>query len=176
MPETYFKEAAEQAGYDVTVTAVTMGGAYLHQFADETLEQGKNLRKAISGAHYDVAIIQEQSVNPIKDEESFINGVRDIKALVDADHFVLYATWGRNVGSSLLDELSMTSEEMTEKLSHAYNKAADLYGMRVAEVGKAFLNYEERNALYDPDKSHPSATGSAIAARVIFEAVKSCFE
>ena len=175
MPETYFKKVTEDAGYNVTVTAITKGGAYLYQYADQEHEQGKQLRQVISEKKYDVAVIQEQSVNPIKDENSFLNGVRDIKALIDAEHFVLYATWGRNIGSSTLDKLALTREEMTEKLSLAYNKAAKLYGMRVAEVGKAFLQYEPRNDLYNQDNSHPSAIGSMIAARVIFETVKSCF-
>ena len=176
MPESYFKKVAEEAGYDITVTAVTNGGAYLYQYADPEHEQGKRLHREINGKKYDVVVIQEQSLNPIKDESSFINGVRDLRALIDAEHFVLYATWGRNVGSSTLEELAMTREEMTEKLSMAYNKAAKLYGMRVAEVGKAFLDYEPRNDLYDEDHSHPSAIGSRIAARVIFETVSSCLE
>lgn len=174
MPEVYFKRLAEEAGYDVTVTAVTKGGAYLYQYADKEHEQGKILRRTISGVHYDVAVVQEQSLNPINNEESFINGVRDVKALIDADHFVLYATWGRNDGSSNLEELALTREEMTQGLSLAYNKAAELYDMRVAEVGKAFLSYEPKDDLYDKDKSHPSAIGSSVAASVIFEAVKGC--
>ena len=176
MPEIYFKKAAEEAGYDVTVTAITKGGAYLYQYADSEHERGKQLRQAISGKKFDVVVIQDQSVNPIKDENSFLKGVRDIKALIDAEHFVLYATWGRNVESPTLEKLALTREEMTEKLSQAYNKAAELHGMRVAEVGKAFLQYEPRNNLYNKDHSHPSAIGSAIAARVIFETVRSYLE
>lgn len=175
MPESYFKKVAEEAGYDVTVTAVTNGGAYLYQYADPEHEIGKRLRREISKKKYDVAVIQEQSVYPIKNEKGFLSGVRDIKALIDAKHFVLYATWGRNIGSSTLEELTLTREGMTEKLSLAYNEAAKLYGMRVAEVGKAFLRYEPRNDLYDEDGSHPSAIGSDIAAGVIFETVRCCF-
>jgi hypothetical protein len=48
--------------------------------------------------------------------------------------------------------------------------------MRVAEVGKAFLDYEPRNDLYDEDRSHPSAIGSRVAASVIFETVRSYLE
>ena len=176
MPQIYFKTEAEKAGYNVNVTAITKGGAYLYQYANSEHEQGKQLLQEIRGKKYDVAVIQEQSVNPIKDENGFLNGVRDIMALIDAEYFVLYATWGRNVESSTLEELALTREEMTEKLSRAYNKAAELYGMRVAEVGKAFLQYEPRNDLYNEDHSHPSAIGSAIAARVIFETVKSRLE
>ena len=64
------------------------------------------------------------------------------------------AAIGRNGKIFLLDEhldrlygnapklsipVGYTREEMTEKLSAAYNKAAEQYGMSVAEVGKAFL-------------------------------------
>ena len=119
MPETCFKKAAEEAGYDVTVTAITKGGAYLYQYADSEHEQGKQLRQAISGKKYDVVVIQEQSLNPIKDESSFLNGVRDIRELIDSEHFVLYATWGRNIGSAKLAELALTRVEMTEnKIVH----------------------------------------------------------
>ena len=176
MPETYFIKVAEKAGYDITVTAITNGGASLYQYADPEHEIGKRLRQEIGEKKYDVAVIQEQSVTPIKDENCFLNGVRDMKALINAEHFVLYATWGRNIGSLTLEELALTREEMTEKLSVAYNKAAKLYGMSVAEVGKAFLQYEARNDLYDEDHSHPSVIGSMIAADVIFETVRSYLE
>jgi hypothetical protein len=43
--------------------------------------------------------------------------------------------------------------------------------MAVAEVGKAFLAQPDKDALYDPDMTHPSALGSAIAAGVILEQV-----
>ena len=172
MPENCFKKVAAEAGCNVTVTAVTKGGAYLYQYADPEHEQGKLLRQKISGQHYDVAVIQEQSVNPIINEELFLNGVRDMKMLIDAERFVLYATWGRNIGSPRLEELGMTREEMTERLSLAYNKAAQLYDMSVAEVGKAFLHYDSRDDLYDQDRSHPSAIGSTVAAHVIFETIK----
>lgn len=170
MPEAYFKRLLSDAGYDASVTAITKGGAYLSQYADPEHEQGIRLRDTVDGQHYDVCVIQEQSINPIKDEQSFLGGVRDVAALVDAEHFVLYSTWGRNEGSPKLWELGLTREEMTERLSDAYNKAGKLYGMTVAEVGRAFLAYESRDALYSEDMSHPSPIGSELAARVIFEA------
>ena len=61
-PRSISKKAAEADGYDVTVTAVTRGGAYLYQHADQDNEQGKRLRQEIRGVHYDVAVIQEQSL------------------------------------------------------------------------------------------------------------------
>ena len=143
MPQTFFTEEANASGYDVRVTSITKGGYRLVQFADPENEHGIRLRKAIDGQHYDFAVLQEQSVNPITDEAQFLDGVGGVKALIDADKFVLYATWGRNEGSQQLQDLGITREEMTEKLSLAYNKAGELYGMDVAEVGKAFLTYAE---------------------------------
>ena len=171
MPKTSFVKEAEAAGVKVSVTAVTKGGWYLSKYADENDEYGKRLRKVISGKHYDFAVLQDQSLCPIKDEERFLSGAGALKDIIDAEKLVLYATWGRNDGSPDLEALGMTRKEMTERLSAAYNKAGERYGMLVAEVGRAFLEYPEKDALYDADKSHPSPLGSEIAARVIFAAM-----
>ena len=175
MPETSFIEEATAAGYEVEVTAVTHGGYRLSQYADPSDEEGIRLRQTIEGKHYDFAILQEQSHTPVTNEEGFLSGVRDVMKLIDADEFIFYATWGRNDGCELLDELRLTSDEMTEALSRAYNKAAELYGGKVAEVGRAFVAYaafNDKNELYRSDASHPSALGSAIAASVIFKTIK----
>jgi hypothetical protein len=174
MPNTYFKQEAENAGYKVDVSSVTSGGYRLLQFTDPEDGHCQQLRKTIEGQHYDFVVLQEQSLNPIKNEEEFLAGVKGLKEMISTDCFVLYATWGRNDGSANLEELGLTRQEMTEKLSLAYNKAAELYGMRVAEVGYAFLEYSEnknKDDLYNPDKSHPSPLGSEVAAKVILKAM-----
>lgn len=175
MPQTFFTECAKEAGVEVEVTSVTRGGHRLAQFADADYEEGKRLRQIIEGKRYDVAILQEQSLTPIKDEEGFLKGAEDVAKLISADRFILYATWGRNDGSDKLAELGLTRQEMTEKLSVAYNKAAKLLGAEVAEVGYAFLDYSEKydkDELYNADKSHPSALGSKIAAQVIWNQIE----
>ena len=110
-------------------------------------------------------------MNPIRDEVKFMAGVEAVKALISADKFVLYATWGRNDGSPDLAELGITRAEMTEKLNDAYHRAGDRFGMAVAEVGKAFLAHPDKDKLYNPDMTHPSPQGSAIAAQVILRQV-----
>ena len=174
MPQKAFSEASRAAGYEPLVTEITRGGYRLCQFADPENEEGKRLREAVKGEHYDCAVLQEQSLNPIKNEKEFLAGIDGVMSHIHADRFVLYATWGRNDGSVALAELGIDREVMTEKLSLAYNKAGKMYGARVAEVGNAFLAYaaeHNKDALYDADKSHPSALGSEIAAKVIFEQV-----
>ena len=174
MPQAAFARAAGERGLEVEVTAVTRGGKRLCQFADPDNDEGKRLRETVAGQHYDCAVLQEQSLTPVVNKAQFLAGVEGVKALIDADRFVLYATWGRNDESPELQTLGMTRAEMTEQLSAAYNEAAALCGAAVAEVGKAFLDYaaqHDRNELYNPDQSHPSALGSEIAARVILEQV-----
>ena len=179
MPQTFFTECAKNAGFEAEVTSVTRGGHRLSQFADAQYEEGIRLRQTIEGKTYDVAILQEQSLTPIKDEEGFLAGAENVAKLISAEHFILYATWGRNDESASLADLGLTREEMTEKLSAAYNKAAEKIGARVAEVGKAFLDYakeRDKNDLYRPDHSHPSAIGSSLAAKVIWEQVENFFK
>lgn len=171
MPQNAFTELAQEAGCEVDVTAITQGGYYLCQFGDPQDPEGKRLRAAVAGRHFDCAVIQEQSMNPIRDEVKFMAGVEAVKALISADKFVLYATWGRNDGSPDLAELGITREEMTQKLNAAYHRAGDRFGMAVAEVGKAFLAYPDKDKLYNPDMTHPSPQGSAIAAQVILRQV-----
>lgn len=174
MPQTFFTDMAAKVGYDAEVTSITAGGYFLSQYVDPDDAEGQRLRAVISGKRFDCVVLQEQSTNAIEDEERFFFGVQQLMELIDADRYILYATWGRNDGSKDLVKLGLTRQEMTEKLSAAYGKAAKRYGAEVAEVGKAFWEYSlthDKDELYNPDMSHPSALGSEIAARVILEQV-----
>lgn len=179
MPETIFANEALAAGYKFEVTSVTKGGYRLSQFADPENEEGKRLRETISGKYYDFAVIQDHSLSTIINQPQFFEGIKDVMSLISADRFILYATWGRNDQSEKLNELGITRQEMTEKISIAYNKAAKLYGASVAEVGKAFLEYSmlnNKDELYNPDNSHPSLIGSKIAAKEILKAMEKSYE
>lgn len=174
MPEVLFTDIAKKEGYNFEVTKVTKGGYRLCQFADPENEHGKRLRETIDGRHYDFAVIQDHSLSTIINEPQFLEGVKDVMSLISADRFILYATWGRNDQSEKLNELGLTREEMTEKISIAYNKAAKLYSATVAEVGKAFLEYSllnDKDELYNKDNSHPSEIGSRIAAKEILKTI-----
>ena len=177
MPVAIFAPLAQEQGTPFAVTAVTRGGYYLSQFADPENEEGKRLRETVAGEKYDCVVLQDQSCHPIVNEERFLKSVGDLRALLDAqtERFVLYATWGRREGCPMLEELSLTSEEMTDRLAAAYDRAAGLHGMTVAHVGRAFASHRAahpEDELYNPDLSHPSALGSRIAAETILGAVK----
>ena len=83
---------------------------------------------------------------------------------------ILYATWGRETGSDSLEKYNLTNEEMTWKLAASYDAIAKELNIPVAHVGLAFFDLYTNStvSLYNADKSHPSATGSFIAAMSLF--------
>ena len=176
MPTALFVPKAEAAGFPCQVTAVTRGGWTLAKFADPNDEEGARLRSVVEGQQYDWVILQEQSCRPVVNKDAFFRGVEDLKTLLSpqTDRFLLYATWGRKPGSEKLEELGMNSEEMTGKLAEAYDEAGCRFDMPVAHVGKAFAAYlaeHPEEELYNPDRSHPSAKGSEIAAETLLAAL-----
>lgn len=176
MPHSIFAPMAEQAGYPCNVTSVTHGGYFLYQFADPENEEGKRLRTTIEGNHYDAVILQDHSIGPIFKRAEFEQAVGDLMALLNgqADQFVLYATWGRHPESPDLVRFGLTNPEMTAKLSQAYNEVGARYGIKVAEVGKAFAARRAAHPeedLYDPDRTHPSKLGSTVAAEIILQEI-----
>ena len=173
MPTMYFQTMATACGYDLTVATITKGAYTLEKFADPTDPYGTLVKNALSGAtKYDYVILQEQSVRPAINGPAFYDGVR---ALVEKIRSigaqpVLYATWGRKVGSDTLEKYNFTNEEMTYKLAAAYDAIAKELDIPVVHVGLAFFDLYTGSdlELYNADKSHPSATGSYIAAMALF--------
>ncbi|MBQ8383251.1 MAG: SGNH/GDSL hydrolase family protein [Clostridia bacterium] len=178
MPEKIFAPMAEAAGYPCEVTSVTHGGYHLYQFADSENDEGKRLRETITGKHYDAVVLQDHSIGPIFKRADFEKAVGDLMVLLEgqADRFVLYATWGRHPDSPDLARFGLTTPEMTAKLSDAYNEVGARYGIKVAEVGKAFAARRAEHPedeLYNPDLTHPSALGSTVAAEMILREILS---
>ena len=174
MPEKIFAPMAEAAGFDCTVTSVTVGRCTLSRFADENDEAGKKLRAAIAGQHYDIVVLQEQGVRPATEPEIFDKSVAGLLALLrpQAEHFMLYATCGRKDGHKDLAELQMTSAQLIETLAQSYDAVGTKYGLPVAHSGRAFLRHMAEHPeveLFDPDLLHPSYEGSVIAAKTILD-------
>ncbi|MBQ3530238.1 MAG: SGNH/GDSL hydrolase family protein [Oscillospiraceae bacterium] len=175
MPTAIFEKIAEKMGYQVDVTAITKGAHKLSQFADPNDEYGAKVEKALTGAKkYDYVVVQEQSVLPAAENApAFYDAVRNFAARIRSTGAkpVLYATWGRKTGSSTLTSKGWTNESMTWKLAAAYQAIGDELEIPVAHVGLVFYDvYTNQTGLelYDDDKSHPSTTGSYLAAVTLF--------
>ena len=171
------EQLARDNGKDVTVTAVTKGGRKLIGYKDPFDATTVKLTEALQ-RHYDVCVLQEQSVLPITGFDTFIEGLAFVIDMVKehADKFILYATWGRKAGSKVLLEHNWDTECMTQMLAESYQKAADRFNTEISPVGKNFLAASRtltETDLYDPDLSHPSYAGSVLSAlthyRTIFK-------
>ncbi len=176
---TYFSDMPKilsalltDSGIENRVDAVTVGGRKLYENLSPKDAAHEQIRTLCAQGTYDAVILQEQSYFALVDFDQFLAGVRGCADMVGAARTVLYATWGRKQGSSLLDDRGWTSEGMTAALADAYQRAADAVGGECTHVGKCFADisaaYPEIE-LYDPDLSHPSYAGSCVAALALYK-------
>ncbi len=173
MPDI-FAALAKDSGKDVQVDAVTKGGGCLIENIESADEYREKIAALKDVTDYDILILQEQSYTPISDRECFERGVISLSNWIAPKRCILYATWGRKTGAPLLKELGLSSLGMTLALEMAYTGIANKIGADVAYVGRAFAAVGATHAeleLYNNDGSHPSYTGSVLAALVLYKAV-----
>lgn len=176
LPNNHFAPLAAERGIEFDVTTVAIGGWRLLYFADPENPGGKQLREAVKGRHFDYVVLQDHSCGPIAMYPEFLAGAAALKTLLEGhtDRFVLYATWGRREGNLDLEIFGCDCAGMTAKLAEAYDRAGKILGMAVAHAGRAFLAHKAahpEDELYMADGSHPSETGSRVAAKAILGAV-----
>jgi len=164
-----FSQLANSNGKAVTVRSITKGGRRLEQYTDSSDAVTKDLDSLLAEETFDVCFMQEQSVLPAANYDAFVAGLDCVvgKVKSKADRLILYATWGRQDGSSVLTDHNWTTETMNQALSDAYGNAAKLYGAQVSPAGNNFLYVTQNNPqinLYHEDHSHPSYSGSCLAA------------
>ena len=173
-----FSALAEENGHEVNVQSVTQGGRRLHQFKDADDAYTKQLCDVLAGnPAFDAVILQEQSMLPYRDYDAFFDGASHVAGMVraaGAERLCFYVTWGRRPDCPTLDEMGWTHDTMTEGLHRAYFRAAEALSMECADVGAAFYRFvsaDNGDFLYDPDGSHPSYAGTALAALVMYKTV-----
>ena len=165
-------ELAVQNGIAVSVDHVVKGGAKLSLMLDPTSEEGQAVIQRLSAARYDTVVLQDHSLRTILDPKGFAADVADLHAMIEQNgaKTLLYQTWSRHPSSAKLTELGLTHESMTRTIAEQYGSVGRAIGARVAHVGEAFYdvvcNHPEID-LYDPDGSHPSPAGTALAALCI---------
>lgn len=173
MPTTYFEPMAKICGYDIRVTTITKGAYTLEKFADPTDAYGKMVANALSAnSSFDYVILQEQSIRPAIQSDSFYVAVRTLSERIRAigAQPVLYATWGRQTGSETLTKHDLTNKTMTAKLAAAYATIGKELDIPALHAGLAFydINCNSSINLYNADLSHPSTEGSYLAAMTLF--------
>lgn len=151
----------------ILADAVTEPGATLQLLWDE----GKALKK-IRSQPWDFVILQEQSLRPTTDPELMRRYARKFDAAIreKGARTVFYLTWAR-----------LNKPEMQDVLDRAYSELAKELGALLAPVGPAWKRALEKTPklpLHLEDGSHPTPTGSYLAACVLYltlaEGQKSC--
>lgn len=159
----------QAGGYEPAVKMIAHGGWTLadHARSDETVD-------AIIGGRWDYVLLQEQSVLPAlagRREKEMYPAVRALDEMIrkGGAQTVLIMTWGRRDG--LPAENFPDYDSMQTTLATGTTEIADELGAIVAPVGLAWqrtLALQPEYDLWDADGSHPSATGSYLAAAVLY--------
>jgi len=176
MPDI-FKDTAEAMGYEVEVYSFVFGDARLYQHGSAEHEEGAKLDGFLKEEKVDFAVLQEQSINPATEVETFFRGCRMCaeKIKVNGATPVMYATWGREDNHEDLVEHNMTHEEMTWRVAASYRFMAEEWNGLCAEVGMAFTDlyrhYPEIRPFVSDGCNHPTLEGSYMAALTIFATI-----
>lgn len=157
------------------VVAHTKGGAHLAEQLDPNSQIGASTKAALEEGGWDYVILQEQSAQPIKDNDpEYMNSVTELANRVRAIGAtpIIYATWPYAEGAERLTGLGISSDEMGKRLHSSFEAASEATGTPVADVEGAFHDAEARDMLYSDDGVHPSPIGSRLAAEVIAQTIE----
>ncbi|MFO0603607.1 MAG: SGNH/GDSL hydrolase family protein [Polyangiales bacterium] len=168
-------DAAARAGRGPSIesASVAVGGATIRNHWDT----GDAPRRIMSES-WDAVVLQGQSVEPALNFTEFRTyGVRfGMLANTYRARPVYYATWPRRAGDAVYMESwsGGTPEAFNGRLHTAYSQVAAQVMGAVAPVGNvwmAALAARPSVTLYDADGSHPSPSGSWLAACVLYRAL-----
>ena len=156
-------------GHPANAFRITKGSRKLIHYKDTDDPTTKELMSALACRQFDVCFLQEQSLLPITEYQTFTDGLNHVAQLLKPQNpeLILYATWARKAGCPDLEEYGWTSDSMTELLAAAYRSAASSLHAKVSAVGLSFQNAIQLDPtleLYFHDGSHPSYLGSCLAA------------
>lgn len=131
------------------------GGASLRRHWNAGLAQ-----RALAAQRWDHVVLQEQSTLPVKSPQRYHENVRRFAPVIAAEgaSALLYLTWSR-----------ANAPEAQRELTQAVLTIAGEIGAGVVPVGIAWQALRAHHpdiALYDADGSHPTPTGSYLAACV----------
>ncbi|MBD9089692.1 MULTISPECIES: SGNH/GDSL hydrolase family protein [Eubacteriales] len=147
----------------------TRGGARLSEQLNPNTRLGSQTQAALRNEQWDYVVLQEMSHGPITAPKSFFSSVEQLCRQIRANGAVpiLFATWTYQKGGAKLTDKGWDYDEMAQKLSEAYHKAALENNALIADVGRRFYEWSDPQDLYAADGVHPSELGSHIAAETI---------
>lgn len=148
---------ATSAGRALDAHHVTAGGVTL-----EWHTQNADTLAALRESTWDIVVLQEHSIRPVQDTPKMLEAAKTLQREIVSTgaRTVLYMTWARQ-----------HFPEMQAGLARVYTGVAREIGATVAPVGLAWqaaLAVDPALVLHTVDKSHPTPTGSYLAACVFY--------
>lgn len=152
----------------------TRGGARLSEQLNPNTRLGSQTQAALQKEKWDYVVLQEMSHGPITAPKSFFSSVERLCGQIRANGAVpiLFATWAYQKDGAKLMAKCWDYDEMAQKLSEAYHRAARENNALIADVGQQFYELSNTQALYAADGVHPSELGSHIAAETIVAVIQ----
>ena len=147
----------------------TRGGARLSEQLNPNTNLGGRTQAALQDEKWDYVVLQEMSHGPITAPKSFFSSVEQLCRQIRANGAVpiLFATWTYQKGGAKLTDKGWDYDEMAQKLSEAYHRAAQENDALIADVGQQFYQLADTQALYAADGVHPNEVGTRVAAETI---------
>ncbi len=117
---------------------------------------------AIARKKWDFVVLQEHSMRPLKEPETFVRYAVLLDQLVDAAgaQTIFYETWARKA-----------TPELQPQYDEGYGQVARVTHARLAPVGAAWARVRAERPdieLFDADGSHPTYAGSYLGACVFY--------
>ena len=152
----------------------TRGGTRLSEQLNPSTKLGSQTQAALRNKKWDYVVLQEMSHGPITAPKSFFSSVEQLCRQIRANGAVpiLFATWAYQRGGAKLTDKGWDYDEMVQKLSEAYHRAAQENDALIADVGRRFYELSDAQNLYAADGVHPSELGSRIAAETIAAVIR----
>ena len=155
----------------LTVHSYTAGAMSLQGFL--TMPEHAKARQLLESGEYDWVILQDQSQTPAYKPDETLSSVQKWSeiARLHKTKVLLFLTWahatrqGRNM---------QPMQDMQERTSTTYCKAALNTEARVAPVGEAWAAWYQKNPgtqLHEKDCSHPTPMGTYLAACVLHASI-----
>ena len=154
-----FKALCRAAGIDVSVTYCTFGSAYLSEFADETHERGRALRRALNDKAFDYVVLQDAGGASLEASEAALNVLLPLIEENGAEP-LLYMRY-----SDKRDDDARVAD--TKRHYETYTALSEKYGIPASPVALAFRDAildGWGQTLYADDRSHHSKEGSYLIA------------
>ena len=152
----------------------TRGGARLSEQLNPSTKLGSQTQAAFQKEKWDYVVLQEMSHGPITAPKSFFSSAEQLCRQIRANGTVpiLFATWAYQRGGAKLTDKGWDYDEMAQRLSEAYHRAAQENDALIADVGRRFYELSDAQNLYAADGVHPSELGSHIAAETIAAVIR----